>query len=319
MSIYTEVFNTIKHLSLIDEKSLTAKALKTAEEVGELAKVINPYEGGFATTHRFVTTERILEEAVDTALCSLSIAYSLGFTDEDIADMMTRKCVKWSKLQQANIKGRYPLPFEIHVTVKLDPEKNLTVDWFKRLCTELGVKPIVLDLKPGVQDVMTSSSMMSDNIGVYNELNRISVHLREKGFTVVREKVETVPWHPAAPTIPEDVNKDLYFESHINLVITGGELFKVATWNDQYHIGGHLSKNIFKRIDDNYFVQMLTLRSSTITKVDVTTAGAFIAYVDDVIDGLKKLLHREDAVLKHVVEYAIYDTKVSHDLSWVKN
>ena len=40
---YTDVFDTIKQLSHIDEKSLTQKALKTAEEVGELAKVVIPY------------------------------------------------------------------------------------------------------------------------------------------------------------------------------------------------------------------------------------------------------------------------------------
>lgn len=317
--MYSEVFKTIKHLSLTDEKSLTAKALKTAEECGELAKVVNPYEGGFATTHRFVSAERILEEAVDTALCSLSIAYSLGFTDEDITDMMVRKCIKWNKLQQANIKGRYPLPFEIHVTVKVGDRRDLTVDRFKQVCSNIGVKPIILDLKRGVQDIMTSSTIMTDNVGVCTEMTRISNVLMSEGFEVVREKVETVPWHPAAPHVGDSINPNQYFESHINLVINEYELTKINIWNQQFNICGHLSKNIFKRIDDQYFVQMFTLRSTTIKPIEVNTVEEFTAYVEDVIDELKKLLGREDAVLKHIIEYAIYDTNISHDLSWVKN
>lgn len=315
-NVYGDVLDTIKQLSEIDEKTLSQKALKLGEEFGELAQAVLPYENGFATTHRFVTSTKILEEVADTMLCALSIAYDLGFSDEDLRDMMVEKCIKWSKLQQANIKGRFPLPFEIHITVKL-PGPNM-VEYFKDVCKDIGVKPIVLDLKAGIQDVMTSSVIMSDNKGAYEEMCRISELLKVHNFNVIRDKIETVPWHPAAPLVQYDVKPNRYFECHINIVVNDEERLKLINWNDDFNIGGHFSKNAFKRINDEDYVQMLTLRSSTITNVDVTTAPTFIQYINNVLEQLKTMSYlREGAVLKHAVEYAIYDTNIAHDTSWV--
>ncbi len=319
----TNVLATIRQLSLIDEKTLTQKALKLCEETGELAKVVLPYENAFATTHRFVTANRILEEVADTLLCSLSIAYDLGFTDDDIRDAMIEKSIKWSKLQQSSIKGKFPLPFEIHITVKL--ASNILVDNFKLACARIGVKPIVLDIgMRGALDVMTSSVIMTDNLGAYNEMRRISQELTDAGFDVIRDKIETVPWHPAAPTEPKDVNPNLYFECHINVVCNEEERERLVKWNEECKIGGHLSRNVFKRINDEDFIQMLTIRSTTVnTSFPIDTAGDFVQYVEMVIETLNGDENnylpnlRPNAVLKHTIEYAIYDTNVSHDTGWV--
>ena len=315
-NVYGDVLDTIRQLSELDEKTLTQKTLKLGEEFGELAKAVLPYENGFATTHRFVTSTKILEEVADTILCALSIAYDLGFSDEDLRDMMVEKCIKWSKLQQANIKGRFPLPFEIHITVKLQNVEQ--VEFFKDVCKDIGVKPIVLDLKVGVQDIMTSSVIMSDNKGAYEEMRRISNRLINHGFDVIRAKIETVPWHPAVPLISSDVNLNRYFECHINIMVNDEEKAKLVAWNDDFKIGGHFSKNMFKRLNDEDYVQMLTLRSSTITNVDVTTAPMFIQYINNVLEQLNTELGlRAGAVLKHTTEYAIYDTNIAHDTAWV--
>lgn len=316
-NVYTDVFTTIKQLSEIDEKTLTQRALKTAEEVGEMAKYVIPYENGFATTHRFVTDTKILEEAVDTILCALSVAYKLGYDDSDISDMMTQKCVKWSRLQQASIKGRFPIPFEIHVTVRLQHKDE--IELFKNSCAQVGVKPIVLDLKEGLQDVMTSSIIVTDNVGAYNELIRISQRLRDFGFNVVRDKIETVPWHPAVPLFKEDINPNRYFECHINIVVNDEERQLLVDWNDQFNVGGHFSKNVFKRINDTDFVQMFTLRSTTINNsYNVNTVGDFSSYIHLVLQKLNELDGlRPGSVMKHTIEYAIYDTNIAHDTSWV--
>ena len=180
-NVFGDVLATVKQLSSTDEKTLTQKTLKLCEETGELAKVVLPYENAFATTHRFVTANRILEEVADTLLCSLSIAYDLGFSDEDIRDMMIEKSIKWNKVQQGSVKGRFPLPFEIHITVRTDD-----IERFRDKCSAIGVKPIVLDLKDDLQDVMTSSVIMTDNNGAYQEMCRISNALTRYGFNVVR-------------------------------------------------------------------------------------------------------------------------------------
>ncbi len=44
----------IQLLTETDQKSLSQKALKACEEVGELAKVFLPFENAHACNHRFV-------------------------------------------------------------------------------------------------------------------------------------------------------------------------------------------------------------------------------------------------------------------------
>jgi hypothetical protein len=69
---------------------------------------------------------------------------------------------------------------------------------------------------------MTSSKHFGDNRSSYEECERIANHLTKFGFKVVRKKIETVPYHPAAPTITtgEPITNGCYFESHIGVIIT---------------------------------------------------------------------------------------------------
>ena len=97
----------IKQLSLNDKKTLSQKALKTCEEVGELAKAILPFDSAHGTNHRFVDREKILEEIADVHLTNISIAYSLNFTDEEIMDMIHQKSLKWSELQANEEKAQF--------------------------------------------------------------------------------------------------------------------------------------------------------------------------------------------------------------------
>lgn len=317
--MYKQIFETIKVLSNADEKTVTQRALKTAEEVGELAKAVLPYEDAFATTHRFATANHILEESVDVMLCAMSIVYDMGFVDDDVISMMEQKCLKWNKLQQASVKGRFPLPFEIHVSVQVD--NNNQLDLFKNSCAKLGVKPVVLELNDGKFDVMTSSIIMTNNTGAHLEMTRISQELSDMGHNVIRNKIETVPWHPA---VPQDrlgeIPLGCYFESHINIVINADEQIKLMEWvkSSSANIQGHFSRNVFKKLNDEDFVQMLTLRSSTISDQWIDNTEDFTKYVNRVIEVINNLpFLRKGSVLKHVIEYAIFDSNVTHDESWV--
>lgn len=113
-----DLLKYIRTLSENDTKTLTQKALKTSEEVGELAKVVLPYENAAGTLHRFVNRRQILDSAADIILCALSIAHELDYTDQEINDMIHAKATKWSGLQAKEKKVKYPLPYEIHVTIK---------------------------------------------------------------------------------------------------------------------------------------------------------------------------------------------------------
>lgn len=169
----------VRELTKNDKKDLSQKGLKMGEETGELSKAILPYVSAHGTSHRFVTSTKILEEVVDTMLVGLSIAYDLGYDDEDVADMMKRKAEYWAELQAREelLASRSPkgVPFEMHVTIKEAPDVNS----FIQACAILNVKPIILDLQlqsQGViKDVMTSSVYFGkNNTEALGELNRIA-------------------------------------------------------------------------------------------------------------------------------------------------
>lgn len=161
-----ELQEFIKTLSKNDKKTLTQKALKTTEEVGELAKAVLPFENAAGTLHRFVHKRQILENAIDTILCAYSIAYDLNFTDEEIESMILEKATKWSGIQAKEVKVKFPLPYEIHITVNLKAS-IFDLDNFKSICEKKEIKPIVIELeKDGnkiMDDVMTSSIHFGDN------------------------------------------------------------------------------------------------------------------------------------------------------------
>jgi len=333
----------IRQLSLDDKKNLSQKALKTCEEVGELAKAVLPYESAPGTNHRFIDKYKILEEVADVYLTSMSIAYCLGFSDEEIEGIINQKSLKWSELLSRESESKFPLPFEIHITVDgsemCDPimfdRKRFDIDYFKQVCQSIGVKPIVLDLEipDGViKDTMTSSKHFGDNRSVYDESQRIVYELKEAGFEVLRTKIETVPWHPAAPKkwpisnpSPVHLPNNCYFESHIGVSIYPNQKEDLSKFVEKEfngkELGDHLniklkgivklSQNFFKKsIDGSKFINMITYRS--------TTSGSeeFKRYVDLI----KQTLNAGGYEFEKVeVEYAIYDTNVSHDANWLKN
>ena len=315
----TKLLDYIKQLSLSDKKTLSQKALKVSEECGELAKVVLPFDNADGTTHRFIEKNRILEEAVDVMLTAISIPYELGYTHEEVEDMMREKAEKWHGIQAKESKVDYPIPYEIHITVSLVPEDsmveafNMQLIMFKETCRLLGVKPIVLDLENGgksvMKDVMTSSKHIGNNASAYYECKRISNALKGEGFMVIRDKIETVPWHPAAPTNNGDgMPNDCYFEAHIGCIITLDQkdnLNYIANNHD-----AHLSRNFFKKLDDGKFVNMITLRNY---------AGTYDNFMWD-LDRLKDVLKANKIEFDKVItEFAIYDTKISHDFLWLEN
>lgn len=300
----------IKLLTKLDTKTLSERVMKLFEEGGELAKVVAPYENVSSTRHRFVERARILEEAVDTMLVSYSIAYHMDFTDEEVEDMFKQKLLKWNKILTKEEKTKdKPIPYEIHVTVKTDSSK---IEAFRNACKEIGVKPIVLALQTTqsedvMQDVMTSSVHLGDNASVYRAATKIKIALGDHGFEVVRVKVETVPWHPAAPTMEGDkMPKDCYFESHVAVRTSADRKEELAELAEIH--GAHMSKNIFKIVDESNYVQMMTLRSYT---------GIYSEF-DQLVDKFIAHLAKEGFDLeKKIVEFSVYDTKVTHDSAWI--
>lgn len=334
----------IKELSKKDKKTLSQKALKLVEEVGELARVVLPYDSAHGTNHRFIDREALLEEIADVHLTNISIAHSLGFTDDELNEMMVRKAEKWATLQAKEDKATFPLPYEIHVTVDLENSythkyiNSGSLNDFKEHCRSIGVKPIVIDLemkdKSSMKDVMTSSKFFGDNRTAYEESERIAKRLKEMGYEVVRNKIETVPWHPAAP---QDDDKDhplwhgepipngCYFESHIGVLVTKEtkpDLEELVDFlNDSIcELSGtaKLSKNFFKKTEDGRFINMLTYRSNMVNAKEFETEVRSIERIISGKNDWSMLSHfRSFEYEKVEIEYAIYDTNVTHDAKWI--
>lgn len=310
----TKLLDYIQQLSKRDKKTLSQKALKVSEEAGELAKAVLPYDSAYATRHRFVDKTKILEEICDTILASISLAYDLDFSHDDIEEMIDFKSEKWQKLQVAEDKVEFPLPFEIHITVSANEGEinEEFIEHFKKACEELNVKPISLDLENNsgekIKDVMTSSKFYGDNRTVYEEIERITLVLEHRKFKVVRKKVETVPWHPGAPTKTGDIMPiNCYFEAHIGCVISIDDKERLANLAKTHK--AHLSKNAFKNIENGKFVNMVTLRNYKCTS----------DYFENEVIHFRGELIREGFQLEKIItEFCIYDTKISHDYLWLK-
>jgi hypothetical protein len=155
---------------------------------------------------------------------------------------------------------------------------------------------------------MTSSKITGTINSVHEEIDRIVSGLESKGFEVVREKIESAPWHPEAPSeLGDKMPANCYFEAHVGCIISNEEksrlkeLAKIA--------GAHLSKNFFKKSDGGRFVNMVTLRN-----YDCTSKN-FILEVKD----FEAMLREENIKFEKVeTEFCLYDTKVSHDYLWLK-
>lgn len=305
----------IKDLSIKDKKTLSQKALKLVEEVGELAKVILPYDSASGTNHRFTNREAILEEIIDVYLTNISIAHSLNFSDEEINEMLERKSRKWAELQLNESEITFPLPFEIHVTVDAS---DVDIDTFRSKCESLSVKPIVLDLELNnyttIKDVMTSSKHFGDNRSAYDESMRIVSSLIDAGYKVVRNKIETVPWHMKAPITLDkmEIVDGCYFESHIGILIKPSEKERLNILvNNITHLSGiaRLSRNFFKKSEYNgSFINMLTYRSNKCGSIQFKSE----------VENIKNLLTTNNFSFEKVeIEFAIYDTNITHDLKWI--
>lgn len=305
----------IQKLSLRDKKTLPEKVAKLFEEGGELAKAALPYYGVYTSNHKITDKKKILEECADTYLVQKSIAYSLGFTDEEFQAEVARKADIWDRLQRKedhSLEKSELMVYEIHITVNIDD--GIDIDKYRNDCSIIGVKPIILDLQSQdgtkvMDDVMTSSKIAGNNTEAFNEMKRISNSLSSLGYNVIREKIEAAYWHPNAPFKEFGDTKmpdGCYFECHFG-VKCNDEVLPILS-SIAKDTDSHLSKNAFKVNEDGSYIIMLTFRSYDMMYED------FRAQLDLIISNLE---NERFIVEKEIVEFSIYDTRIKHDQKWL--
>lgn len=306
-----KLLELVKKLSLKDEKTLVGKALKTCEEAGELAKAVIPYSGLPQSSHKMTSRADIIQECSDIILCALSVSYNLNATNEEIFASLQEKAAYWETLQNREASlNLSKLPFEIHVTVHPTTDK----EQFVSACQSIGVKATILrlydqNLNNIGSDLMTSSEITGSNADAIREMERISYGLSAFGFRVVREKIETIFFHPSAPSKGfKDIKtpKEGYFEAHIDISTEG--LDKEGKFISDIAKGYVLFPSINEKRADQERIS-LTLRRSN------TSAENFKDLLDKIQDQLTNR-HGLKIIEKPLVEFAMYDTNKDHDKEW---
>jgi hypothetical protein len=182
--------------------------------------------------------------------------------------------------------------YQIHVTV--DPSTNPFE--FKQICWELKVKPVMVFNRGAGHDLITSS-IVEDN--PYDAMLDIAKKLEEKGFNVVRQKIETVPWNPKIEGMK---THNSYYEAHFTVKtvdITDAE--EVGFIAEQH--GAKLSFNA-----QHKYTTYVTLRDREADRD--TFYKKFQAL-------LKNLLDFQFEVSKVITEFAVFDSNPDHDMVWM--
>jgi len=200
-----------------------------------------------------------------------------------------------------------PIPYEIHVTVA-----EADIDGFRQSCAEMGVKPLFLALQLAAggtaRDVMTSSVHMGDDASARREALRVSGGLAMAGYDVIRTKIETVPWHPEAPSVANGrvSGPGQYFEAHLAVTCPAGDRERLA--GIARELGLHLSRNVLKDKGGGLGVVMATDRSGE------TTYEAFRERAEACREAIRGAGYQVD---KLIVEYAIVDSREARDAAWL--
>lgn len=307
-----DLIDTIKKLSNEDTKTLSQKALKLSSELGELSDVILPMEFALGERDKIRHRGHLLDEVADIMLVAMSIAFSNGFNEEELDEMLLRKSMLWAEKQQEQSAVDGNIPHEIHITVATVP----SLDAFREDCKALGIKPIVLDLhtKEGelLSDMMTSQVVFGTTPEAFRVMDETGTRLTVLGYEVIRKKIEVAPWHPAAPKTHEQTLRapeKEYYEAHIECILDAE-----GVTNAKYSALAHnarLSNSVSKRDPVNGNVTMMvTLRDYKVKH------GRF--------EFLVLCLHNELAsnmgtvsVRKPIIEYSIFDSNTERDAAWL--
>lgn len=187
--------------------------------------------------------------------------------------------------------------FEIHATVIKD-----NVDKFKRDCSDLGCKPLLIELqnkKDSYQQLMTSQSFKHSNWD--EELKIIKDKLEDKGYSIIRLKVEINPY--AYSNVPIK-----YYETHFRIKVSNNTETLLEKISEKMKF--HKSKNVFKKIDNDFYYQMATYRTYDLN----------IKKFENIISSFKnELINNNFEFDKVEVEACIIDTNDTIDKKWLEN
>ena len=182
-------------------------------------------------------------------------------------------------------KSEGPILYQIHVSV----HPHSSFSGFLKACKEIGVEGIIMK-NHGIGevkwDLFTSSTVKQQ---FFDEMNSIADQLTDKGFKVVRKKVETVPWNPLIESFPNGYWETHYHHPRLPYLTFGSLVSPMAS-----EIGVSSKRDNSK--------SFITLRSNDL----------------EVHNKMKPILEeRFPNSVKAITEYALFDSNRGHDDSWI--
>lgn len=193
--------------------------------------------------------------------------------------------------------------FEAHLTVETGQGG---ADRFERLCGELGVKCILIELAAGAHRAqpMTASHHRGALDDVKREVDALRATLEAAGYPVVRVKLEAILGGDGVPV--EDPARDDhgYFEFHAKVRLVAGVPPALTAVCERH--GAHLSRNDRKR-DALAAERFVTLRVYRARREPAEAA------FDALIEDLRSIALPPIATKR---EYTVFDGNVALDAGW---
>ncbi|OHS98835.1 hypothetical protein TRFO_01915 [Tritrichomonas foetus] len=310
--------NTITALVENDTRSLLELANKINTD-SEAFKTMVTAESSASLSKTFSDKEVIADKAVDVFLNSFIAMKKIGLDDGTIDNLIRAKLTNWSGEVHESV-AKYP--FEIHITAEIpkdEPYENY-IEKFAKTCSDAKVKPIMLDLQSQsnehvMNDATTSSKIFGTEKEAFHEVERICNCLESYNFHVIRKKIETAIWYEKAQS--KDLENGNYFECHVGLLIPENNytesMNKLSELCKKH--SAHLSRNTMKRADSGNIVQMATIRTyESPNPEQVSHRKFFENHIEAFANDLTESGFEYE---KLVYEFALYDTRNSHDKAWL--
>lgn len=102
-----KIYEKIQELSKRDTADAKGLTLKSMEELGELVQALLQLDGYKPNNKKpYEIRMNLLEEPCDVIICMFGVLDKLGFTYEQIINMLDKKSQKWEKiLNEREIKS----------------------------------------------------------------------------------------------------------------------------------------------------------------------------------------------------------------------
>lgn len=99
---YHDKINQLTQFQLKQEgQSCKDIVIHTNEELGEFCTVMAIEDGDITKKYKDMPKESSAEEAIDVAICALSLFYARGGTEDQFMDIIANKLNKWqNKIQE---------------------------------------------------------------------------------------------------------------------------------------------------------------------------------------------------------------------------